>query len=252
MTTNRITAMLDDCWSGKSHFPRTDLFNEGWMLRLVLDWLAQQAHDSAGSPLPSRYDWYSEARLPSAFLPRYRGDRKAESHTHADGVIGDFDVGSGSSTELRVPLHSSVLAVIEAKMFSGLSQSTTHAPNYDQAARTVACMTEVLRRGDRAPADMQRLSFHVVAPQQQIDTGVFEDLVTRKSIREKVEARLADYDDPMDRWKNEWFEPLLEQAEIGLLSWEEVLAAIEQKGTAAHGEFASFYEQCLSHGGSQA
>ena len=55
------------------------------------------------SPLPEAR-WFSEAWLASAFLPRFRGDRLAESRTHADAVVGHFTIGNpgragpGSST----------------------------------------------------------------------------------------------------------------------------------------------------------
>ena len=44
-------------------------------------------------------------------------------------------------------------------MWSKLSPSTTNAPGYDQAARTVACIAETLKRADIKPQQMKRLSF---------------------------------------------------------------------------------------------
>ena len=90
MIIERIKAMLEACEAGEPTFPPTVLFNESWLLRVVIDWFAGHGGDRYPlSPLPGAR-WFSEAWLPSAFLPRYRGDRLAESRTHADGVIGHF------------------------------------------------------------------------------------------------------------------------------------------------------------------
>ena len=77
-------------------------------------------------------------RLPSAFLPRFRGDPLAELHTNAYGVIGEFVVGSAGKSDLVLNENASHFVVLEAKIFSLLSKGVTHAPFFDQAARNVA------------------------------------------------------------------------------------------------------------------
>src|SRR5258707_14318772 len=88
MITGRIKAMLEACETGHAAFPPSVLFNEGWLLRIVLDWFA--GHGGDRYPLSSRPGarWFSEAWLPSAFLPRYRGDPLAEARFHAAVAIG--------------------------------------------------------------------------------------------------------------------------------------------------------------------
>lgn len=80
--TERVAQLLMRCGHGDSVRPQTALFNEGWMLRLVLDWAAH--HPSAVRELTfdegSR--WYSEALLTSRFRPRQRGDTAGEGFTH--------------------------------------------------------------------------------------------------------------------------------------------------------------------------
>jgi hypothetical protein len=74
-----IQRMLRAASGGRPLFPPTLLYNEGWLLRLVLDWFSR--HDVQGHPLSfgAGARWFSEALLPSAFLARHRGDRLAES-----------------------------------------------------------------------------------------------------------------------------------------------------------------------------
>ncbi len=99
-------------------FPPTLLFEEGWMLRLVLQWFSESdttGHDLSFAPGAR---WFSEARLASAFLPRYRGDKLAEGYTHADGVIGHFQIGENTQAELTLKSDAQQFIVVEAKMFS--------------------------------------------------------------------------------------------------------------------------------------
>jgi len=52
---------------------RTILYNENWMLRIILDWLTTNSKLESLIPILPKSKWYSEALLASAFLPRYRG-----------------------------------------------------------------------------------------------------------------------------------------------------------------------------------
>ena len=123
-------------------------------------------------------------------------------------------------------------------MFSRLSPGTTHAKDYDQAARTVACMAEALRLAKRDPHLVQKLAFFVVAPEEQIAKGIFGDKVTEESIREKVRVRSKEYaGDKKDAWYEQWLKPTLAQADIRLVSWEKLLP-----GSSEYGEF---YKECL-------
>jgi hypothetical protein len=102
MITERIRAMLDACDGGQPQFPPSVLFNEGWLLRIVLDWFARHGGDRYPlSPRPGAR-WFSEPWLPSAFLPRYRGDRLAEARSHADGVLGHFAIGDPGTAGLTL------------------------------------------------------------------------------------------------------------------------------------------------------
>ena len=111
----------------------TELYNEGWMLRLILDW-AQQ-HARGNHPLTFLPDarWYSEALLPPPFLARRRGDRLAESWTNADGVVGHFNIGGMSKGGLTLRDGGTQLVVVEAKMSSNLSSGTKNAPGHPRA-----------------------------------------------------------------------------------------------------------------------
>jgi len=199
--------------------------------------------------------WYSEALLPSAFLASHRGDPLAESWTHADGVIGHFEIGKEGKTDLWLPQDGEHLVILEAKMFAPLSSGVTRAPYFDQAARTVACIAEVLKRVDRHPSELSHLGFYVLAPRSQVDQGVFNEGMDRESIRQKVERRVNDYrdhDEPKHRrhttWLGDWFEPTLQQIDIDVLSWEQSIQTIAEHDSSSAGSIQEFYQQCARFG----
>src|SRR4051812_31741999 len=241
MITRRIKEMLEACEAGRPTFPPNVLFNENWLLRVVIDWFERHGGDRYPmSPLPGTR-WFSEAWLPSAFLPRYRGDRLAESRTHADGVIGHFTIGDPGTAGLTLSPDAHQLVVVEGKLYNRLSPGVRNAPYYDQAARTVACMAEVLRRAGRDPDAIDDLAYLILAPQARIDDGVFERDAAHEAIGRKVRRRVAEYGGELDEWLRDWFEPTLRLVEVRCLGWEETIEAISFHSPDAGQFIDSFY-----------
>jgi len=174
--------------------------NEGWLLRLVVDWFSSSGFTDHPLSFPKNGHWFSEARLQSAFLARESGDPLAESHTNADGVIGHFTIGSRGKTDLALTPDATHFAVLEAKLFSGLSKGVKHAKYYDQAARSIACIAEVLRQSDRKPNSFTQLGFYVLAPNDQIMTRTFSRRLDKQSIKDKVGRRISSYKGEQDEW----------------------------------------------------
>jgi len=240
-----ITRLLRRAEGEDRPFPPTLLFEEGWMLRLVLQWFAKSNttdHDLSFAP---HARWYSEARLASAFLPRYRGDKLAEGYTHADGVIGHFQIGETGQAELTLRTDAQQFVVVEAKMFSGLSKGTTHAPTYNQAARNVACMAELVRRANRHPSNISSKAFFVLAPKEQLDAGVFADFMDKASLERVVEERVSNYDPPKTEWFESWFLPTLSSMRVRYLVWEDVVTFIKSVDRSYDDDLEIFYNRCL-------
>jgi len=252
MALPRITSLLAQCIGDTPPFPPTDLFNEGWLLRLVLDWYSRNRETLASSPLSflQSASWFSEALLPSAFLARYRTDSLAESCTHADGLIGHFTVGDYGKAGCKLNKDASQFIVTEAKIYSRLSPGVKNAPYYDQASRNVACIAEVLRRAERCPSKMERLAFIVIAPHSQIQSGLFATDIDRRSISRKVKQRVDEYVGAKDSWFNDWFHPTLEKISINALSWEAIIEPIRDLDNESHAELNTFLQQCLRYNGS--
>jgi hypothetical protein len=186
--------------------------------------------------------------MSSQFLPRERRDPLAESYTHADGAIGEFEIGNSGEGDLKLCADARRFVVIEAKLSSPLSSGTKNAPDYDQAARNVACMAQVLSIAGRHPANMDVLGFFVVAPASQIRDKVFAAHLSRDGIRTKVSERAAAYRDSKKLgWLEEWFLPTLEQITIDALSWENLGDFITKHDPKAGAEFGAFYARCLHY-----
>lgn len=146
--------------------------------------------------------------------------------------------------------HSSLMpdrsfAVVEAKMFSGLSNGTTRASAYNQAARNVACMAEALRRAEVSAEDIPTLGFFVLAPREQIDAGVFAGLLDKGSLKSVVEERTATYDPPKTDWFVDFFLPTLDAIRVSALAWEDVVDVIKSVDPPFGDHIETFYQHCL-------
>ena len=82
------------------------------------------------------------------------GECGAEARTHAYGIVAHFYVGASAKVDARILADAIQLIVIESKIYSPLSAGTRNAPGFDQAARSIACMTELLTRANRSPSHM--------------------------------------------------------------------------------------------------
>lgn len=238
-----ITNILNRCGTADSVLPPTELYNEGWMLRLVLDWFDRNREFTHSLSFAPDARWYSEALLPSRFLPQTRGDTRAESFTHADGIIGHFSISPGLRGDASILPGVKQFIVTEAKLGSSLSKGTTNAPTYDQAARNVACIAHMLANSGVDPNSLDSLAFYVIAPETKIKSGAFANLVTKESIEAKVRERIASYAGEHDKWFQETFIPMLDCIYLDVLSWESILQALPD--TAEVHVIRNFYTKCL-------
>jgi len=244
-----IHRLIDSAESEPVNYPLTLLYYEGWLLRLVLDWYSRHMLTSHMLLFQPRATWFSEALLPSPFRPRYRGDTRAEARTHADGVVGHISVGSSAKADARLLDDASQLIVTEAKIYSPLSGGTRNAPSYDQAARNIACITEMLFRANHSPSLMTDLSFYVLAPEAQIKTGVFAQKLDKTAIRTAVRNRAEAFSSELGGWVNERFLPTLEVIRVDGLSWESLIGEIASIDPDAFRSLQAFYQRCLKYNG---
>ncbi len=249
MVLERIQDMLQSCDTDWPVFPPTILYKEDWLLRLVMDWFSSHNVPNHALTFCPQVRWFSEALLPSAFLATHRGDRLAEGWTHADGVIGHFEIGNVGKADLALLTDATQLVVIEAKMFAGLSAGVTRARYFDQAARTVACIAEVLHLAGRDPSLLSTLGFYVLAPEDPREDGPFHAEMNKESIEGKVQRRVTEWveehGDDKDQWCNDWFQPTLQRAAVDVLSWEAVIGTIASHDAESGDSLKRFYDRCV-------
>jgi hypothetical protein len=241
----QVARLLARCGQPDSVLPPTTLFNEGWMLRLVLDWAAQHRSSIKALGFAEGSIWYSEALLASRFRPRKRGDTAAEGFTHADGVIGHFRLRPGGRGDIELLSTAQQLIVVEAKMASGLSSGTKYAPEFNQAARSVACIAHLLADSGIAPSHLTSLGFVVVAPATRIAEGVFTLALDKVAMCEVVTRRAEAFDAAALEWCNQHLKPVVERCSIAAVSWETILSEITVADSEAGERLAEFYKSCL-------
>jgi len=164
--------------------------------------------------------------------------------THID-ALGHFSIGDPGSAGLSLQPDSRQFVVIEGKLFNRLAVGVKNAPYFDQAARSVACIAESLRRAGREPGQTDDLAFLVLAPRARIDDGVFAWDTTIDAIRRKVRRRVEDYAGERDAWFHDWFEPTLERIDVRSLSWEDLVDVIAFHDPESGQLIDSFYGKCL-------
>ncbi len=240
-----IIKMLERSDLKNTVLPPTHLYNEGWMLRLVLDWFHRTQYQGYPLSFTPQAHWFSEALLPTHFPRKKRGDAKGEAYTHADGIVGHFKINAVDRGDTTLYKNAKQFVVIEAKLGSKLSADTRNAPSYDQAARTVACMAEMIAEEKIHPDTFDRLAFYVIAPELQISAGVFMNLVSRESIEQKVKARVDAYQDITDHWFERYFLPTFYHMKVDILSWETALTWMGN--TVEVDQIKVFYEMCKQY-----
>jgi hypothetical protein len=238
ISENQVAKILSSAGAKDSPLRPTELYNEGWMLSLILDWCSTNAKEIHPLYFLPGTRWASEGLMPTQFRARFQNDRLSESRTHADGIIGHFSIGSVGNGDVSLNKDAKQLIVVEAKMFSLLSAGTKNAADFDQAARNVACIVELLAQAKMPPDRLNPLAFYVVAPRVQIESDAFSQQLSPLSVKDKVGNRIKAYDGKKDKWFEEWFLPTMELIKIESLAWED-LAAI------AGPEYLSFYDRCL-------
>lgn len=253
MTTDAFDLVAEMLRRSQGHeplFPPTELYSEGWMLRLLM-YAASESKGGLPVDLAPDATWYSEARLPSPFRPRFRGDPLGEGFTHADGVVGHFEFRAETRAGLRLLPEASQMVVLEAKMGSALAPGTSKVTWFDQAARNVAAMSWAVHQSKVDVDQIESIGFYVIAPATRLAAeSTFDEWTSRTSIIEKIDRRIALYaDDPakagnLHRFRQGTLAAVLDRAVITTISWEDLLAGVDGD---LRGPLESFYKECLRH-----
>src|ERR1700689_1504430 len=103
--------MLASITKDNHSIPQTLLYNEGFLLLLILRALAFLGIDCLPFQFEEKAVWFSEANLDSAF------DAKTEGFTRADAVVGHCTIRPGSKRGIVLHPDCSLFMGLEAKLF---------------------------------------------------------------------------------------------------------------------------------------
>lgn len=226
------------------HFPLTDIYNEGWLLRLALSkGLIQQ--DVLHYKQNER--WFSEAELPSPFL---QGELN-EKRTHADAVIGSYKFEENTATGVEIDKDNfSSFYAIEAKIFAPLSKGIKKwEKKYNQATRYIGCLAYMVYRSGITEFD--KLGLIILCPENSKSIKC-DDVQLRQLIRTELPKRIEAYmtenqinNDEFFCWWKENQESFLSSVKIEIHRWEEIINNDKNK------ELFDFYVKCLFYNGKQ-
>ncbi|WP_299385988.1 hypothetical protein [uncultured Lacinutrix sp.] len=236
-------------WNAYTH--PTEFYNEGWLLKVLVYAITDFGLKENPLYVNEKEKFFSEGLLYSPFLQRFKGDSLAETHTHADGVIGNFEVGSDNSKG-SLHLVGDKLNVFEAKINSEFSKKVTNASFYNQAARYVACIAETIDKANKLEVlnDLS-VGFYLVVPKNQYKRKkTFANFLEKEHVLDTVEKRVGQYQNEADYEKRkEWLETKFKSVHkkivIETLFYEDIIKELE--GYKYKDEINGFYETCKKY-----
>ncbi|MFH1323444.1 MAG: hypothetical protein ABIH80_06430 [Methanobacteriota archaeon] len=187
-------------------FAETEIFNEGWLLRGILNKLRDKKDNSSFDflPFPEDSKMYSEGQLYTPFRKRKKNDKiSVESNTPVDGIVGHFELDNTKSG-VKILDDFQYLSVFESKMYSNIGERTRYAADYPQVTRIVSCLINQLMNI------------------KEIEKGFFEK-------------------EPENEWKefeSKW-ETIIDLIKIEFITWENILKEI-----CPDASIYEFYDLC--------
>ena len=235
----------------KNYTQPTEFYNEGWLLKLLVFSVTNYGLKDHILFVNEKDNFFSEALLYSPFLARTRRDSFAETHTHADGVIGNYTIGNDKSKG-SLHLIGNKLNVFEAKIYSKFSKNVSNAPFYDQVSRYIACITETIDKANKIEnLNELTIGFYLTIPKEKFqNTMNYKKCLDKKHILKTVKERVEQYKNDKDfNLRKEWFEkkftPVLEKIIIEPIFYETIIT--ELQGCKYINEVKSFYDSCLMY-----
>jgi len=226
----------------------TELYNETWMLRLVLYWFAKDENKGetfANIPISINTDsnWFSEGRLGTVF--------KDEKYTHADGIYGNIIIGDNGYSDVKLTPGCKQFVVTESKMFSKFSPRITKHSNYNQAARNIVCMCHIAKN---AIHELDDIAFYTLLPQSQIyGEPTFIEFTNRDHISETVLGRIEKHKDDIIEYEKllTWYErdftPFCDKLKVELISWDKIIETVCSNDLNYGKMLEDYYDKCKTY-----
>ena len=132
-------------------------------------------------------------------------------------------------------------------MYSKLSSGTKNAKNFNQAARTVACIAQLIYNKQKTLQidNFKKLAFYVLLPAEQIDKEpTFKEFTDKENIKHTIINRMSLYP-PNDNNKKKIFDWItdnldnyIDKIDIKLITWEDLIE------NSRDSTLEEFYDKC--------
>ena len=256
MNNFEINSLFDFFNYWKKFTQPTEFYCEGWLTRLLIFSVTDYGLKDHDLYIKENCKYFSESLLYSPFLSRFEKDPLAESFTHADSAIGEFQIGDEKNKGSLILLGNS-LKIVEAKINSEFSQGVTNAKFYNQSARYIACITETIDRANKINnlTDLS-INFYLTVPKPRyLEKPSYRASLDKKNIYNVVKKRVEQYKnensnncsdyDNRKLWLSSKFCKVLEKTIIKPVFYEDVIADLQ--GYKFANEINNYYTMCLEY-----
>ena len=256
-------ALLRCCNISGKPIARSEVYKETWLLRMVLAKLYDVTDDFTGDHAEIlevlrkavHVRWISEGGL--------RPTLEKEGTTWTDAILGNValrndpetekDSGSKRGVEIIHGNDNVGVIVIEAKVGSKLASRTSNYNDYDQVARNIACLAQLVMNGEN-DKDVAGCRFIVICPHPQSSSDYNEKVFDSLNRNwEDALKKVGDFGKSGDsfvkikKYHKDEPELLRISEEISkrsvVISWETIIYTLD------NGDLKNFYDEVLKESG---
>ena len=245
-----VMTSVENYFNNKNNILPSEVYNEGWMLRLILKWFSDKR--KSGYPLSFNKDavWFSEGMLEAISV------KSKSKYVKPDAIIGNICIGkhgvlnnkncakANAYFDIRPQFNCSQFIAIEAKMNSSLNKNTVNGIKINQVTKYVIGMSYVLHQSKVKAGNIDDLAFYLLFPAEN-KKGEFEKSINRDNIKDNVKLLVeSSHNDYINEWYENGFIPFMDHLKTGLITWEEILKFICEFDHDAYEILNTFYTKC--------
>lgn len=234
----------------KCIFPETDIFNEGWLLRGILNSLMnvkdiKNEHLLFFLPFPDESKRFSEGRLKTPFEKKVQEDSNStEGSTPIDGIVGDFELIENSKSGIRILPDFNYISFFEAKMCSSIGTGTRNEKNFSQISRDISYIIFQIMKIKNLEGKTINLVVFYPMNNKKINPKKYTDdnkKFIKNEIKNKISGYKLEHKEPSQDFKDfeSNYEKLLDRVNLNFIDWETILKEIKDD-TPIH----EFYNLC--------
>lgn len=228
--------------------PKTTIFNEDWLLKVLLYLLKndnKKTKVDAFLSFPEKAEINTKIQLYTPFAQRKRSDQTGEDNINADGIVGEYRFIPGTKSIIQLNENFSHFSIFESKVLSGLS-SVRHKGTWNQISRTIAGMiySALLSKTNLDKLPDLNYNFVYSSENQKIDITKYNIA----SIKNDIHVRISLYktggqpkNQDFSDFETNWERIFDKNMKITFQKWENI---VESFGNA---EFEEFYNKCLEY-----